>query len=51
MHPEASAGKYSVAIVGKDLMARKGGKILRSTTRIVRKDAHIDVDVVLFLIG
>ena len=49
MHPEASAGKYSVAILGKDLTARKGGKILSSTSRIVRKDAHIDVDVVLFL--
>jgi len=32
MHPEAGAGKYSVAIVGKDLKIRKGGKILRSTT-------------------
>lgn len=51
MHPEASSGKYSVAIAGKDLTARKGGKILRSTTRIVRRDAHIDVDVVLFLTG
>lgn len=51
MHPEASTGKYSVAIGGKDLTARKGRKILSSTTRIVRKDAHIDVDVVLFLTG
>lgn len=51
MHPEASSGKYSVAIAGKDLTTRKGGKILRSTTRIIRRDAHIDVDVVLFLTG
>ena len=51
MHPEASTGKYSVAIAGKDLTARKGGKILSSTTRIVRRDAHIDDEVVLFRIG
>ena len=51
MHPEASADKYSVAMAGKDLTARKGRNTLSSTTRIVKEDAHIDVDVVLFLIG
>ena len=51
MYPEASTGRNLVPIAGKDLTALKGGKILSSTTRIVRRDAHIDVDVVLFLTG
>lgn len=51
MYPEASTGRNLVPIAGKDLTALKGGKILSSTTRIVRRDAHVDVDVVLFLTG